>query len=63
MTGCSQGGIGHEICLSFHRRGYKVFASARRLEGLPEAIERVKMDVTDVTSIERGLLSQESTRK
>lgn len=58
VTGCSKGGIGYEICLAFHRRGHKVFASARNLEklrDLPGEIGRVQMDVTDELSIEKAV--------
>jgi len=58
VTGCSNGRIGYEICLSFHRRGHKVFTSARNLEklsDLPEEISRVQRDVTDEMSIEKAV--------
>jgi len=58
VTGCSKGGIGYEICLSFQRRGHKVFATARnlqKLEGLPSDIGQVQMDVTDESSIEKAV--------
>jgi 1-acylglycerone phosphate reductase len=58
VTGCSGGGIGYEVCLAFHSRGDKVFATARdlqKLEGLPDDVGRVKMDVTDEVSIQKGV--------
>lgn len=57
ITGCSKGGIGHSLALEWHSRGYRVFATARRLEvmsDLQEAgIECLKMDVTDTTSLKK----------
>ena len=58
VTGCSGGGIGFELCLAFHAKNYKVFATARdlqKLEGLPDDVVRIKMDVTDETSIQKGV--------
>lgn len=44
ITGCTDGGIGCALAQEFSRQGYKVFASARRLEAmteLPEEVTRV----------------------
>lgn len=54
VTGCSQGGIGYELCKAFHAAGCRVFASARKIEamsGLPElGIYPLKLDVTSAES-------------
>jgi 1-acylglycerone phosphate reductase len=58
ITGCSKGGIGYELCLAFHSKGYKVFATARnldKLDGLPEDVGKVQMDVTDESSVETSV--------
>ncbi len=50
VTGCTEGGIGYELCKAFARANCRVFASARKLEsmgGLPElGIETLQLDVT-----------------
>eukprot|EP00897_Mesotaenium_endlicherianum_P002283 jgi/Mesen1/2082/ME000151S01341 len=55
ITGCSEGGIGHALCIAFAKAGCEVFATARRLEamvGLRElGIETLRLDVTSSTSI------------
>jgi NAD(P)-dependent dehydrogenase (short-subunit alcohol dehydrogenase family) len=55
ITGCSDGGLGSELCLSFHKRGYRVFASARNLAKLKDTealgIESIKLDVLSEESI------------
>jgi 1-acylglycerone phosphate reductase len=55
ITGCSEGGIGHTLALEWSKRGYRVFATARKLEamkGLEEAgVECLTMDVTDRGSL------------
>jgi 1-acylglycerone phosphate reductase len=57
ITGCSKGGIGHSLALEWHSRGYRVFATARRLEVMSDlqevGIECLKMDVTDTTSLKK----------
>jgi 1-acylglycerone phosphate reductase len=58
ITGCSKGGIGYELCLAFHGKGHKVFATARdlkKLDGLPEDIGRLQMDVTDGSSVNNAV--------
>lgn len=58
ITGCSKGGIGYELCLAFHAHGFRVFAAGRsptRMDGLPQEIKRIEMDVTDGISIESGV--------
>ena len=55
ITGCSEGGIGYNLALEWNSKGYRVFATARKIEamtGLPEAgIECLAMDVTEYDSI------------
>ncbi|EEB06011.2 1-acyldihydroxyacetone phosphate reductase [Schizosaccharomyces japonicus yFS275] len=51
ITGCSYGGIGNALARKFHREGFRVFASARRLETLDNlAKEGIEVFVLDVTS-------------
>jgi 1-acylglycerone phosphate reductase len=44
ITGCTDGGIGSALAQEFNKHGYKVFASARRLE----AMSALPADVTRV---------------
>ncbi|CAJ2511885.1 Uu.00g075100.m01.CDS01 [Anthostomella pinea] len=57
VTGCTPGGIGHGLCLEYHRLGLHVIATARRPEVLAEMAEMgmstVALDVTDAESIKR----------
>ncbi|KAI0390569.1 NAD(P)-binding protein [Xylariaceae sp. FL0594] len=57
VTGCTPGGIGHSICLEYHKRGLHVIATARRPEVLAELAEMgmsaVALDVTDAESIKK----------
>ncbi|KAI1117636.1 NAD(P)-binding protein [Nemania sp. NC0429] len=57
VTGCTPGGIGHSLCLEYHRQGLHVIATARRPEVLAELAElgmsTVALDVTDAESIKR----------
>src|SRR3954471_11827809 len=55
VTGCSTG-IGRALAGELHKRGQRVFASARNassLEGLP--CEKLSLDVTDHESITRAV--------
>ena len=58
ITGCSSG-IGRALAEAFARRGHRTFASARRLESLDglsgERMEKLRLDVTDETSIEEAI--------
>ncbi|MFT3921864.1 MAG: SDR family oxidoreductase [Myxococcales bacterium] len=59
LTGCSAG-IGHALALELAQRGNRVFASARKLDGLKDLegepnIEIVQLDVTDLASMERAV--------
>lgn len=52
ITGCSEGGLGYQLCLEYARQGYAVYASARRMDamaGLREGgvKECLVLDVTD----------------
>jgi 1-acylglycerone phosphate reductase len=55
ITGCSEGGIGHNLALEWNSKGHRVFATARKVEsmtGLQEmGIECLAMDVTDTESL------------
>ncbi|KAI1633848.1 hypothetical protein F4809DRAFT_621590 [Biscogniauxia mediterranea] len=57
VTGCTPGGIGHAICLEYHRQGLHVIATARRPEVLSEmadmGMSTVALDVTDAESIKK----------
>ncbi|KAI0809779.1 NAD(P)-binding protein [Xylaria sp. FL0064] len=57
VTGCTPGGIGHSICLEYHRQGLHVIATARRPEVIAELAELgmsvVALDVTDAESIKK----------
>ncbi|KAI1821225.1 NAD(P)-binding protein [Xylaria intraflava] len=57
VTGCTPGGIGHSLCLEYHRQGLHVIATARRPEVLTELAEMgmttLALDVTDVESIKK----------
>ena len=54
ITGCSSG-IGHGVAAGLKRRGYRVFATARKREDvqrlLSEGFESLQLDVTDPASI------------
>jgi 1-acylglycerone phosphate reductase len=52
ITGCSTGGIGHAIALSFQKRGYTVFATVRKAENTLKDFEDVQiLDVTSPKSV------------
>lgn len=60
VTGCSSG-IGHHLALEFAKRGYHVFACARKAESMadicsayPDKITAFSMDVSSPESIEAG---------
>ena len=40
ITGCSPGGIGHALALSFHARGLRVFATARTARQISDLVEK-----------------------
>lgn len=52
ITGCSSG-VGHTLALEFNRRGYKVWATARKPESICELKEKgIQVEKLDVTSEE-----------
>ncbi|KAJ7161057.1 hypothetical protein C8R46DRAFT_358947 [Mycena filopes] len=55
VTGCSPGGIGHELAKEYHSRGLRVIASARRPEALTDlatlGLETLQLDVTTTDSV------------
>lgn len=59
ITGCSEGGIGDALAKTFHKRGLRVFASARnpaRVKHLKDmGLEIVRLDVTDEESIRQAV--------
>jgi NADP-dependent 3-hydroxy acid dehydrogenase YdfG len=58
ITGCSSG-IGEALAREFHRRGHRVYASARRRESLAvleaEGVRGLALDVNDDASIAAAL--------
>lgn len=57
ITGCSAGGIGHALALSFHGHGFTVFATARMIEKMQDLaslpkVHLLALDVTSPTSIQ-----------
>lgn len=59
VTGTSQGGLGDYLAQDLHRRGFRVFATARspsKVEHLKEmGLGVVLMEVTDSTSIKKAV--------
>lgn len=55
ITGCSEGGIGYSLAKEYHAKGFRVFATARRLSSIQKlhdlGIECLELDVTDVNNI------------
>ena len=57
ITGCSAGGIGAALCVSFQKRGYTVFATARNTSKIPSSllslpnVHSLVLDVTVASSI------------
>lgn len=64
ITGCSSG-IGAALAQEFHKRGHRVFASARRLAALQDlqdqGVQTLELDVNDGASIGRALTTLQST--
>ncbi|KAL5044240.1 hypothetical protein BDW71DRAFT_199111 [Aspergillus fruticulosus] len=59
ITGCSEGGIGDALAQTFHKKGFRVFASARntaKVHHLKDmGLDIVELDVTDETSIKQAV--------
>lgn len=59
ITGCSEGGIGDALAKTFHKKGFRVFASARntaKVQHLMDmGLEIVQLDVTDEESIKKAV--------
>lgn len=59
ITGCSKGGIGDALARSFHKKGLRVFATARNIaktQHLKEmGIEVIPLDVVDNVSIQNAV--------
>ena len=59
ITGCSAGGIGNELVQSFHRRGLRIFATARNLSKIQHlkeiGMEVLELDVTDSGSLKSAV--------
>ncbi|KAK0383163.1 hypothetical protein NLU13_9076 [Sarocladium strictum] len=64
ITGTSKGGIGDSLAHEFHRRGYKVFATARNLQKVQHfeqaGITVVKLDVTEPETIKSAVKEVEA---
>lgn len=58
ITGCSSG-IGHTVAHGLHARGWRVFATARRMEDVErlrrEGLEAERLDLADAASIANAL--------
>jgi NADP-dependent 3-hydroxy acid dehydrogenase YdfG len=61
ITGCSEGGIGDALAKNFHKRGFRVFASARNLTKIQHlkdmGLDILQLDVTDEVSIGQAVLT------
>lgn len=61
ITGCSEGGIGDALAKSFHRKGLRVFATARNLAKVEHfktmGVEVLPLDVVDAASIKQAVES------
>lgn len=59
ITGCSEGGIGDALAQEFHRKGLRVFASARNLSKIDHlknlGLDIVPLDVVDDGSIREAV--------
>ncbi|EME89625.1 uncharacterized protein MYCFIDRAFT_63612 [Pseudocercospora fijiensis CIRAD86] len=65
ITGCSPGGIGHSLALEFHRKNFRVFATARKTSTITDlesqGIETLSLEATSSPSIQT-LASEISAR-
>ncbi|KAF3394098.1 NADPH-dependent 1-acyldihydroxyacetone phosphate reductase [Penicillium rolfsii] len=61
ITGCSEGGIGDALAKTFHKKGLKVFATARNTAKVQHlksmGLEIIELDVTDEESIRKAVSS------
>ena len=57
ITGCSAGGIGEALAKAFHKKGLRVFATARNLAKVKQlkalGLEVIQLDVVDDESIKQ----------
>jgi 1-acylglycerone phosphate reductase len=64
ITGCSEGGIGDALAQVFHRKGLRVFATARNLSKVEHlkkmGLDTLPLDVTDAASIKAAVESIKS---
>ena len=61
ITGCSEGGIGDALAKEFHKKGVRVFATARNLTKVEHlkalGLDILPLDVTDEASIKAAVES------
>jgi len=61
ITGCSKGGIGDALTKAFHKKGARVFATARNIAKVRHlkalGIETLQLDVVDEASIKKAVES------
>jgi 1-acylglycerone phosphate reductase len=59
ITGCSAGGIGDALAKAFHKKGLRVFATARNLAKVEElkslGLDVIRLDVVDDESIKQAV--------
>lgn len=59
ITGCSAGGIGEALAKGFHKKGLRVFATARNLAKVAElkalGLDIIQLDVVDDESVKRAV--------
>ncbi|KAH7007173.1 IBR finger domain protein [Ilyonectria destructans] len=59
ITGCSDGGLGSALALTFHKTGWRVFASARNMSKLKQVeatgIEIIQLDINSDESIKNSV--------
>jgi 1-acylglycerone phosphate reductase len=59
ITGCSAGGIGDALAKAFHKKGLRVFATARNLAKVEQlkalGLEVIQLDVVDDESIRQAV--------
>lgn len=59
ITGCSEGGIGDALAQEFHRKGLRVFATARNLSKMEHlkafGLDIIALDVVDKSSIKQAV--------